>query len=108
MKPVELTDDTFKTFLKNCPTPLIVDFWAPWCGPCRMLTPVIEQLASESNGKDYVIAKVNVDTAPETSREYGIRSIPALVYFQNGEFVGQSIGVQTGAQILAKLKEIQG
>jgi thioredoxin 1 len=80
----------------------LVDFWAPWCGPCRMQTPILEQLSSQLAGKA-VIAKVNVDESPDVAAKYGIRSIPTLILFKDGQVVQQFIGVQQAAKLSAAI-----
>lgn len=89
-KPLELTDQNFEEVI-NTDKPVLVDFWAEWCGPCKMIAPVVEELASEYDGKA-VIGKVDVDTNPEVSAKFGIRSIPTLLVFKNGEIVDKQIG----------------
>lgn len=88
-KPV--TDTSFENDVLKSSTPVLVDFWAEWCGPCRALSPKLEEIAGEMGGK-VTIAKVNVDENEETPRKYGIRGIPALLLFKGGQEVGQLVG----------------
>lgn len=89
-KAVEITDKNFEEII-NSDSPVLVDFWAEWCGPCKMIAPVVEELASEYDGKA-VIGKVDVDSNPEVSAKFGIRSIPTLLVFKKGEVVDKQIG----------------
>ena len=90
-KPIAVTDATFDEEVLKSNEPVLVDFWAEWCGPCRMIAPAVEELASEYEGKAKV-AKVDVDNNPEISIKYNIRSIPTLLIFKKGEIVDQIIG----------------
>lgn len=90
----ELTDANFTEVIGATPHPVLVDFWAEWCGPCRMLTPTIDALADELQDKA-VIAKLNVDENPGVPGTYGIRSIPALLVFKGGQLVDQAVGVRS-------------
>jgi thioredoxin 1 len=89
-KTIEITDANFEEILAT-EKPVLVDFWAEWCGPCKMIGPVVEELASEYDGKA-VIAKVDVDSNPEVSAKFGIRSIPTLLSFKNKEIVDKQVG----------------
>jgi thioredoxin len=103
-KPQIVTDATFAQDVVEASStrPVLVDAWAERCGPCRMIAPVLDQLAAESNGK-YKIAKLNVDENPRTSEQFNIRSIPTLLIFKNGKLVDQIIGVQPKQAIAARL-----
>jgi thioredoxin 1 len=92
-KPVEVTDQTFDEQVIKSDQPVMVDFWAPWCGPCRMVAPIVEELAGEYEGK-VTFVKLNTDENPRVSSQYGIRSIPTLLVFKGGEPVGQIVGYQ--------------
>ncbi len=100
-KALVVTDDNFKEII-NSDKPVLVDFWATWCGPCQMIAPVIEELADEYEGKA-VIAKVDVDSNPNISAELGIRSIPTLMIFKNGEMVGKEVGAVPKTVLSEKL-----
>ena len=99
---LEFTDASFQKEVLKSDKPVLVDFWAEWCGPCKMLGPTIEELAKEYAGK-IKVGKLNVDDNPQTSSKFGIRSIPALLLFKDGEVAGQMIGVQPKPVIKAKL-----
>ena len=101
--PVILTDSNFKSEIAKYPI-LLVDFWAPWCGPCRMVSPIIEQLAREYSGR-VAFGKVNVDENQMISSSYGIQSIPTMMIFKSGKAVDTMIGALPKAQIEMKLKQ---
>ena len=88
---IELTDDNFKAEVEDADGMTVVDFWAPWCGPCRMVAPIIEELAGEYEGQ-VRFAKLNVDEAPATAQAFAIRSIPTIGFFRDGEPVGGLVG----------------
>ncbi|MEK6647429.1 MAG: thioredoxin [Candidatus Firestonebacteria bacterium] len=99
---IKITDADFEKEVLQSNITTLVDFWAEWCGPCRMVGPIIEELAGEYAGKAK-ICKVNVDESPNTASKYGIRSIPSLLIFKNGSVVDQIIGAQPKDNIKAKL-----
>lgn len=99
----EFTDANFKEEVLGASEPVFVDFWAPWCGPCRMMGPVIDNLAHEMDGKGAKIGKLNVDDNPQMAQEYGIMSIPTMIVFKGGKPVEQAAGVQTMDQLKAMI-----
>jgi thioredoxin 1 len=104
-KPRDVTDTTFEQEVLQAGKPVLVDFWAPWCGPCRMVAPVVEELAEEYSGKvDFV--KLNTDDNPNTTVKYGIRSIPTLLVFKNGEPVGQIVGFRPKSDLQKRLDAV--
>jgi thioredoxin 1 len=101
---VHLTDDSFDETIKNAQGPVMVDFWAAWCGPCKMIAPYLDQLAGEVEGKA-TVAKVNVDENGDLSARFGIRSIPTLVLFKDGRVVDQVIGARTKDELRTLLQK---
>ncbi len=99
---VEFTDANFEELVLKSDKPVLVDFWAEWCGPCRMVGPVVEELSAEYEGKA-VIGKVNVDLNSSISMNYGIRNIPTLLFFKNGQVVDKQVGVAQKSVLAAKL-----
>jgi thioredoxin 1 len=102
MSVITLTKDNFEQQVMQSAVPVLIDFWASWCGPCRMVSPIIDQIAQEANGK-YAVGKVNVDEQPELAVKFGIMSIPTLVVMKNGEITAKKIGVQSKPDILKML-----
>ena len=101
----EITDKNFQETVMNSDKPVLLDFWAAWCGPCRMIAPAIEEMSTEYEGKA-VIGKVDVDANPELSMQFGIRSIPTLLFVKGGKVVDQVIGVQSKAALSKRLDAI--
>lgn len=102
-EPIALTDDNFSAEVLDADMPVLVDFWATWCGPCRMIAPIVEELSSEYEGKAKV-CKLDVDAAQKTAAEFGIRSIPTLLIFKGGKVADQLIGAVPKQQITEKLE----
>ena len=102
--PTHVTDDNFQTEVLESQRPVLIDFWAEWCGPCRMIGPVIEELAGEMSGK-VKVGKVDVDQNPRVAMEYGIRSIPALLIFHEGKVVDSIVGLVPKNFIVERLQQ---
>jgi thioredoxin 1 len=102
---LEITDQNFEELVLKSEKPVLVDFWAEWCGPCRMIGPVVEELSHDYEGKA-VIGKVNVDENPGISAQFGIRSIPTILFIKNGEVVDRNVGAAPKAQLAEKLNAI--
>lgn len=103
MSEVILNDANFEAEVLKSEVPVMVDFWAAWCGPCKIMGPIIEEIAKEMEGKPVKVAKMNVDDSPETPGKYGIMSIPTLIIFKGGEVVEQLVGVQAKDKLVEKL-----
>jgi len=102
----DLTDDAFQKEVIDSKEPVLIDFWAPWCGPCRMVAPTVEELANENSGSVKVF-KVNIDDSPGAAQQYGVSSIPTLMVFKGGEVVDRFVGVQTKARLQEALDAAQ-
>jgi thioredoxin 1 len=107
-QPIAVTDQDFEEQVLKSSTPVLVDFWAVWCGPCKMIAPVLEQIAQETEGV-LTIAKLDVDNNPGVPSKFGIRSIPTMVLFKDGEAVDQIVGFRPKPQLLKQLaKHVDG
>ncbi len=104
---VDLTDDNFEAEVTNSDVPVLVDFWAEWCMPCKMLTPAIEELAEEFAGK-VKVAKLDTDEARETAMKFNISAIPTLILFKGGEVAKKFVGLQQKAELKTALEEVAG
>ena len=102
---ITATDQNFDTEVLASPVPVVVDFWASWCAPCRMIAPLLDELATEQAGT-FKVAKVDVDSNPGLAAKYNVRSIPNLLFFSGGDVKGQVVGAVPKAEILAKLQAV--
>ncbi|MBR5322747.1 MAG: thioredoxin [Clostridia bacterium] len=102
MAVITITKENYDEEVIKSPVPVLLDFWATWCGPCRMLSPIVDEIANEVEGKAKV-GKINVDEQPDLAQQFGIMSIPTLVFMKNGEIVAKEVGVRSKQAILDKL-----
>lgn len=102
---IEITDASFKSEVTDSPVPVLVDFWAPWCGPCKMIAPVLEEIAQEYEGKAKIV-KINIDDNQNIAAQFGVRSIPTLILFKNGNEVEKIIGAQGKDKLTALIDSV--
>jgi thioredoxin 1 len=102
MKPIEITDANFQQEVVESPLPVLIDFWAVWCGPCRAIAPIVEELAGEYDGK-IKVGKLDVDNNPDTAMKFGIRGIPTILIFKGGKVVDTIVGLTNKANLASKL-----
>jgi thioredoxin 1 len=105
MPEVILTDQNFESEVLKSNVPVLVDFWAPWCGPCKMMGPIVEEVAKEMEGKPVKVAKLNVDEAAATAEKYNVMSIPTFKIFKGGEAVDEFIGAQSKEEIVERIEK---
>lgn len=103
--PVEVNDANFEEVVLNSDKPVLVDFWAEWCGPCRMIAPVIDEISAEYSGR-VVVAKCDVDDSPGVTAKFGIRNIPTVLYFKNGEVADKQVGAVPKKNFTARLDSL--
>jgi len=103
MSSLHFTDSSFKKDVLDSDLPVVVDFWAPWCGPCKMLAPILDELAKEYDGK-VKVGKINIDENPKTATHYGVMSIPTVMFFKNGKISGQIVGAVSKQEFKKKIE----
>ena len=106
-QPLHVTDETFQELVLDAPLPVLVDFWAPWCGPCRMVAPIVEDLARDYDGRA-VVAKINTDESARVAGQLGIMGIPTLILFKAGQEVDRIVGFVPRKEVEGKLKAVLG
>jgi thioredoxin len=104
-EPININEASFELAVIQSPVPVVVDFWAPWCGPCKMIAPLLDEIAKESGGL-FRVAKVNIDDDPGLQQRFGIRGVPTLLFFSGGELQDQIVGVGAKKAILEKLESL--
>ena len=104
-EPININEASFEKAVINSPIPVVVDFWAEWCGPCKMIAPVLNEIAKE-NGDRFRVAKVNIDDDPALQRRFNVRGVPALLFFSGGELRDQIIGVAAKKAIVERLEKL--
>lgn len=105
MSSINITNDNWQTEVLDSPIPVLVDFWAPWCGPCKMISPLLDQIAEEYSGS-MKVGKVNVDEEGTLAEQFGISSIPMLLVYKNGELAGQRVGAASKNDIVALFRDL--
>jgi thioredoxin 1 len=104
MNPIHLTDNSFRKEVLESDLPVLVDFWAPWCGPCRMIAPIVDELARDYS-KKLRVCKLNVDDNPRVATQYSVMSIPTLIFFKNGKIIEQIVGALNKVELKRKIEE---
>lgn len=104
MSAINIDQNNIQSEVMNSDKPVLLDFWAPWCGPCRMLSPIVDEVAEEHTGK-VKVCKINIDEEPELAGEFGVMSIPTLVVMKNGQPTGSTVGLQSKKQVLALIEK---